>query len=82
MEVSTSAALMPWHDCPSCPKCGMNCSVPASQAGTEGRWYGPPEATLFCPACGAGWVGDEADVAQAVRAQLAWEQHEGAPAAI
>lgn len=69
-------SLKPWHDCPSCPKCGLNCAVPARCSGARGRWYGPDDATLFCPACGSAWVGNEADVVQADKAQAAWEEHE------
>lgn len=33
------------------------------------------DATLFCPACGTGWVGTPAEVEQAERAQAAWDVH-------
>lgn len=62
----------PWHDCPACPKCNSTVGTPA-RLEEPGRWYGPDDATLFCPACGTGWVGSPEDVAQAEKAQAAWE---------
>lgn len=59
-------------DCPVCPECGLDCAVPA-RTQEPGRWHGPDDATLFCPACGTGWVGSAEDLAQAERAQAAWE---------
>jgi hypothetical protein len=32
----------------------------------------PPESRLWCPACGTGWYGDEADVEKAERAWQAY----------
>ena len=37
------------------------------------RWDGPPDATLFCPACGHGWVGTPEDLA---RAWASWRAYE------
>lgn len=65
--------VKPWHDCPPCPDCGLNCSVPAR---VDRHHSGPAESTLKCPACGLGWVGSAEDVAQAERAQAAWEQQQ------
>ena len=64
--------LPPEYDCPACPRCGSGCTVPA-RTRDAGRWYGPPEATIVCAACGCGWAGTEAETAQAERAQAAWE---------
>lgn len=64
--------LKPWHDCPSCPACGMTCGVPAR---IDRHHSGPAESTLKCPACGIGWVGSTAEVEQAERSQAAWEKH-------
>jgi hypothetical protein len=63
-------------DCPPCPKCGGHTGTPASlECGVEpGRWYGPDNATLFCPACGTGWVGTVDDSLQAARAWIAYEE--------
>lgn len=63
--------LKPWHDCPVCPHCDCAVGTPCRFAD---RWIGPDHATLFCPACGAGWVGTADDVAKAERAQAAWEE--------
>lgn len=65
------ADLLPWLDCPSCPSCGARCAVPAR---VGAHHSGPAESTLKCPACGIGWVGGADDLAQAERAQAAWEQ--------
>ena len=72
----------PATDCPACPSCGGPFGTPIAEARgslghvDHGRWYGPDNATLFCPACGAGWVANEADHRQAVRAYLAWHRKE------
>jgi hypothetical protein len=60
-----------WHDCPVCPGCGLNCTVPTR---VDHHHSGPAESTLKCPACGLGWVGSADDVALAERAQAAWEE--------
>lgn len=70
-----SEELKPWHDCPACPKCQSTVGTPA-RLEEPGRWYGPADATLFCPACGAGWVGSAAELEQAERAQAAWDSCE------
>ena len=63
----------PHHDCPACPDCGSSLGTPTREVE---RWDGPRDATLFCPACGVGWVGTAVDVEQAERAWAAWEAHE------
>jgi hypothetical protein len=65
-------------DCPNCPGCGLSLGTPITLAEVE-RWDGPPEATLWCPSCGAGWLGSPADLARAEAAWLAYERaHEAA----
>lgn len=67
------------HDCPTCPHCGTRCGFPISAA----DWNHRANAALHrlaCPACGGGWRGTDAEVAQAQRAQTAWEQLEAARA--
>lgn len=78
-------ALVPWepsqlvvdgiapHDCPPCPeeKCQARMGTPAHTT-ERGRWYGPADATLWCPACGSGWVGTPAEVAWA---ESAWRAY-------
>lgn len=63
--------MSPSTDCPTCPSCSVPCGVPIRES--RGRFRGPEEATLFCPACGSGWVGSAADEAQAEAAQAAWD---------
>jgi hypothetical protein len=67
--------VAPHHDCPPCQACGCPVGVPI-RTQEPGRWYGPDESTLFCPACGVGWIGTPDEVEQAEKAQAAWEQHE------
>jgi hypothetical protein len=62
----------PERDCPPCPRCKLELGTPIKESGVE-RFEGPPSSTLFCPSCGAGWVGSEADVA---RARAAWAAYE------
>jgi hypothetical protein len=61
-------------DCPRCPdeKCGLPMSTPSSKT-ERGRWYGPANARLWCPACGTGWYGTDGDVK---RAEMAWAAYE------
>ena len=40
------------------------------------RWDGPPDARLFCCACGAGLVGTDDQVAQAAAADAAYMARE------
>lgn len=63
--------LRPWHDAPQCPKgCGgIGCLKPYNPSG----WYGPQDATLFCPACGAGWYGTDDEIEQAMIAECWWD---------
>lgn len=59
-------------NCPPCPKCGCNVATPSSET-EHGRWYGPPESRLWCPACGAGWYGSDDEVKAAQRAMDMYE---------
>lgn len=65
----------PWHDCPRCPKgCGaVGCLEPYNPSG----WYGPSDATVFCPACGGGWYGTEDDLELALIAETWWDAFNG-----
>ncbi len=63
--------MKPWHDCPKCPHCG--CSVGIPKRAWDWNHRADPGDDLACPACGGGWVGTPEDVAQAERAQTAWE---------
>lgn len=66
------ARKTPEQDCPNCPTCKEPLGTSLKRNGVE-RWYGPANANLFCPVCGTGWAGTEAEVAQANKAQDAWE---------
>lgn len=52
------------HDYPVCPTCKTKTGVPED--------YNPDE--LFCPACGHSWAGNPEDIAQAKRAEAAYER--------
>ena len=67
--------LKPWHDCPACPSCSARVGCPARNE-EPGRWNGPPDSNLFCPACGTGWVGTGEELGQAEFSYRAWEEHE------
>ncbi len=56
-----ASVVMPWHDCPTCPKCKLPVAV-----------VGAPE-TLYCPACGNAWHGSSSEIEQAKKADAAWE---------
>jgi hypothetical protein len=60
------------HDCPPCPKGCGSVGTPSSKT-ESGRWYGPDASRLWCPACGAGWYGTDAEFAQAEAAWAAYE---------
>ena len=60
------------HDAPACPRCKMPVGTPIKEAGQD-RWEGPPNSTLFCPGCGCGWVGTEAEFAHAIASWNAYE---------
>ena len=62
----------PARDCPVCPECYLALGTPIVAAEVE-RWDGPDNATLYCPSCGEGWVGTEAEVQQAEKAWAAYE---------
>ena len=62
----------PARDCPPCPECGLEVGTPIKDAEVQ-RWDGDQRATLFCPACGHGWVGTPEDVERAVKSWRAYE---------
>ena len=66
----------PWHDCPRCPdeRCGAPCG--SLEPYNPDKWYGPRDATLFCPACGTGWHGTDAELEQALVAETAWNAYQ------
>jgi hypothetical protein len=68
-----SAEIKLWHDCPACPNCSAAVGCPAARE-ERGRWYGPADSNLFCPACGTAWLGSPVEMAQALRAQDAWDR--------
>lgn len=64
-----SRPLVPWHDTPMCP-CG------GPMVGRRvARWNHRAELAhrLVCCACGEGRIGTDEEVAQAERADAAWE---------
>ena len=88
--MTATRELRPWHDCPSGPcGCGpVGCLSPNRQRiylitvsrfridpYSPGRWYGPQDATLFCPACGTGWHGTDEQIEQALIAETWWDAY-------
>ena len=65
-----------WYDCPTCPSCDCSNGVPLRAA--HDRHRGKPGDRIICPACGTGWVGTDAELLQAERAQAAWDLECGA----
>ena len=64
----------PWHETPACPV--ESCRCPSAPIREAHNGHGGPEgSSLFCVGCGDGWVGTAEEVAQAERAQAAWELH-------
>jgi hypothetical protein len=60
-----SADIDPACDCPTCPECGLPCgTIDESE---------PLEDWLVCGACGAEWEGSSGELAQARRADAAYE---------
>jgi hypothetical protein len=68
----SDTTVAPEHDCPPCASCGEKLGTPIKEAQVE-RFAGPADSTLFCPMCGAGWVGSAEDLAQARAAWAAYE---------
>lgn len=62
--------IRPWHDAPITPCCKsrIGCLRPYNPSG----WYGPEAATLFCPACGNGWIATEDEIETALIAETWW----------
>lgn len=63
--------MNPATDCPRCPRgCGPF-GIPYRAA----YWNHRARETdrIVCPCCGRGWVGTDAEVEQAERAQVAWD---------
>lgn len=74
-EQEQTSRLLPAHvDCPTCPGCGWAGGTPI-QVSHRAYDYAMDGHTLYCPACGHGWVGSLAEVVQAVRAYAAWWKH-------
>ena len=67
--------MRPELDCPRCPGCRGPFGVPIETADWNHR--ASPGDRIACPAGGTGWVGTEEEVAQAKRAQAAWEASDG-----
>jgi hypothetical protein len=63
---------LPWHAAPMCPRKDRCGPVGSLSPYSEGRWYGPPDATLFCPACGHGWHGTDDEIEMALVAEVWW----------
>ncbi len=64
---------LPWVDCPTCPACLMPTMVPVRSMGNGHG--GGAKARIACSFCGIGRRGSPRDVAQAERAERAYELH-------
>ena len=64
----------PYLDCPPCEACGERTAVGIAEI----SWWRPtdPAHRLYCPRCGHTFVGTDAAVEQAARADAAWEHAE------
>lgn len=63
--------FQPYHRCPKCPKCGgPGVTVPYAP---RPECYSAP-TNLVCCACGDGWIGTPKEVAQARRADAAYDK--------
>lgn len=70
--------MTPHTDCPTCPHCGSPCGVPVASRLPDD--WAPSDSgadNLACAACGRRWRGTDAEVAQAERAQAAWDAMQG-----
>lgn len=63
----------PARDCPPCPECKLELGTPIIPDTMIERWHGPSDATLFCPSCGTGWVGNAEDYTRALASWRAYE---------
>lgn len=73
------SAKNPAHNCPACPSCNTEIGTPIVDLDggrTTDRCYGPNGSTLWCPACGHGWVGTAVELARAQRALEAYYAQE------
>jgi hypothetical protein len=64
--------IEPWHRTPQCPACGCP-SVPSERAmrGDE-----RPPGKMGCLGCGITWDGTPEQIAQAWRAERAWDREQ------
>lgn len=63
--MSAKPRRKPWTNRPTCPSC-------KAPAGTRAEVFA--YANLCCAACGATWIGDDAEVAKAEKADASWER--------
>ncbi len=74
--MSVAAVIDPARNGPPCPECKTTLGTPISRVTGVERWNGPDNATIWCPACGLGWVGTIDEVIQAVTSWNAYENEE------
>lgn len=60
----------PWCDGPRCPGCPRGFGLLWDG---DDRHSGPPTATLRCPVCGTGWIGNDAANERAFVSQVWWD---------
>lgn len=88
MTTTNNGRPLPWHDTPTCDAPSTTwvdgkavpdgaCGGPMVPVAKMVNGHGGPAGTrIACVACGHGRVGTAAEVAQATRADRAWEMHE------
>lgn len=71
--------MKPWHDTPRCPEVrrdGLPCNGPLVQPSWSGRAdrVSDPAHRLICCACGCSCFGTDAELAQAIAADKAYDE--------
>jgi hypothetical protein len=68
---------LPWHIAAPTP-CGDG-PIGHLEPYNPSGWYGPRDSTLFCPACGTGWVATDDEIELALIGACWWDAFEHNP---
>jgi hypothetical protein len=72
-EITMPRRIHPWQDTP-CGPCGCGpCIITSLEPYNPNGWHGPRDSTLFCHACGTGWIASDAQLEQALVAEVWWD---------